>query len=345
MAKKVNKKFSRSNKLRFLARGFVGATVFGVLFFPSLYAAANKHTAPIKPTSTKSTSQHLKTGPKAAVQTPKPVSAVSPHKTNVKSSTQTSSSLPQPPPVVIPSPGSSVSSLTPTNPTAPPANSTTPPDTSAVASSYTSTNWSGYMATAGSYTSTSGSWNVTRATGNGTSTSADGTWIGIGGVSTNDLIQVGTQNIIAADGTASTSAFYELLPATSQNIPTLTVNQGDSISASLTKLSGSQWNITITDNTSGQSFTTTVTYASSLSSAEWIEEDPSYSSGQQVPFDNFGIASFSNGLATNAGVSNNLAGNQSLPITMVNVAGQPIATPSAISSSGGGFSVIRNGVN
>ena len=47
------------------------------------------------------------------------------------------------------------------------------------------------------------------------------------------------------------------------------------MAASIVKGSGSSWTITLTDSTTGASFTTTRTYSGPGSSAEWIEEAPS----------------------------------------------------------------------
>ncbi|HUC88320.1 MAG TPA: G1 family glutamic endopeptidase [Candidatus Binatia bacterium] len=248
-------------------------------------------------------------------------------------------------PVVMPSPSSSVSGLTPTTSTPTPAPSSQTPapasqTTPAVTTSYTSSNWSGYMATTGSYTGISGSWNATNATGNGRTTSADSTWIGIGGVTSADLIQVGTQNIISASGQISTAAFYELLPDSSDTITNLTVSPGDSISASLSEISNGQWTIDITDNTDAESYTITVSYTSLLSSAEWIEEDPSYSFRQQIPFDNFQEASFTNSSTIVGGITDSIAASNAQQVTMLNRIGQTIAVPSAIGTDGASFTVI-----
>ena len=54
----------------------------------------------------------------------------------------------------------------------------------------------------------------------------DATWVGIGGVTSNDLIQAGTQAIIQK-GQTSYEAWYELLPGYQTIIP-LTINAGDS---------------------------------------------------------------------------------------------------------------------
>lgn len=198
------------------------------------------------------------------------------------------------------------------------------------------------MASGGNYTAISASWTATSPTGNGSTTSADAAWIGIGGVTTSDLIQVGTQNTIAANGKVSTSAFYELLPNVSQPVPGVTVTAGDAMSASVTQISPGQWSISITDTANGESYTNTVAYASSNSSAEWIEEDPSFSFRRQIPFDNFGTASFTNGSTLANGSTVNIAGSNAQPITMVNQSGQAIATPSALGGDGASFSIIQD---
>ncbi len=262
---------------------------------------------------------------------PTPAPAAKPPVTKVTSKLAAAA---RPTPVVTPAPGSSVDSLTPTTPT-PPATSTG----SATTTGYTSTNWSGYLIASQNFTAVSGSWTATRPAGIGNTISADSTWIGIGGVSASDLIQVGTQNIIAPNGQVQTSAFYEILPAAEQSIASLTVSPGDAMSAAIAQVSPGQWSITITDATTGQTYSTTVVYASSLSSAEWIEEDPSFSNNRQIPFDSFGEATFTGALTTANGSSVNLAGGNAQPITMVNRSGQVVAAPSAINAGGTGFQV------
>jgi len=241
-------------------------------------------------------------------------------------------------PVVTPSPSSSVSGLAPTTPVAsPPTNSPAP--SAPITTGYTSTNWSGYLATNSVFTSVSGSWNATQATGNGTSISADSTWIGIGGVTSGDLIQTGTQNIIATNGQVTASAFYELLPGSSQPMPGVSVAPGDSMTATITQVISGQWTISITDKTNGQSNTITVSYASALSSAEWIEEDPSFSFRRQIPFDNFHSASFTGGSTTANGSTVTIAASTAQPVMMVNNVGQAIAVPSIIGVDGASFTV------
>jgi hypothetical protein len=279
-----------------------------------------------KPKKTKPVPKHV--APKAVTTTPTPA----PPAATPPAATAGSSKVE---PVVKPSPRSKVSGLSPTTP----SGSSGGGGGQQVTTGYTSLNWSGYLATNATFTAVSASWIAPSATGNGSTTSADSTWIGIGGVTSSDLIQVGTQNIISASGTRSTSAFYEMLPDAAINITSMTVKAGDSMSASVREVSASLWTISIIDNTTGKSFSKTVSYASSLSSAEWIEEDPSYAGGSLVPFDNFHLASFTGARATANGMSVNLDTGTAQPVIMVNNSGTYIAVPSTIGADGGSFTV------
>jgi hypothetical protein len=245
--------------------------------------------------------------------------------------------------VVTPAPQSSVDSLKTTSTSSPTTPPSTPPTTEAPARTssirYSSTNWSGYLATGGNFTTVSGSWQVPSVTGTGTGESADGSWIGIGGVTSGDLIQVGTANYVTAAGEVSSAAFYEILPASAEIIPSITVSSGDSISASITETSLNQWSVVINNLTNGQSFSINLSYVSSHSSAEWIEEAPSYASGGLVPLNYFGTVSFSNCTSTVDGYSYSVANIGPSSVTMVTGGGTPIAVPSSI--SGTGFSVTR----
>lgn len=192
------------------------------------------------------------------------------------------------------------------------------------------------------YKSVSGSWTATNPTGNGTSTSADATWIGIGGASTSDLIQVGTTNIVSASGTVSTSVFYELLPGAPVYPSTINASPGDAMTASITETSAGQWTITITDKTTNKTFTTSVAYSSTYSSAEWIQEDPSYARGGLVPFDNFGTAHFTGSASTSGGTTLNLSSGSAEAITMVDGNNKSVATPTVVDTDNASFDVVRN---
>jgi hypothetical protein len=186
--------------------------------------------------------------------------------------------------------------------------------TASAASVGVSSNWAGYVASGGTFTGVGASWVVPDATGATASLSADATWVGIGGLSSNDLIQAGTQDIIQ-NGTSTYEAWYELLPASSVQVP-LSIHPTDGITVSIVQQPNNQWQILFSDTTTGQSYQASVSYASSLSSAEWIQEMPSDQRGF-VPLDNFGTVSFSNGFATQNGSYVSMGGSGAQPVTMI----------------------------
>lgn len=200
-----------------------------------------------------------------------------------------------------------------------------------------SLNWAGYTATSGSYTGVSGTWTIPAVTGN-TALSADAAWVGIGGVSSNDLIQAGTQ-AISQNGIVQYQAWYEILPQVSQTV-NLPVKSGDSITASITQQSTGVWLVVLQDNTSGQTYQQTVQYISSLSSAEWIEEMP-MSGNSLLPLDNFNSISFSNASTIKSGVRESLSQTGATAISMLNSINQTLASPSAVGSDGQSFTVTE----
>ena len=70
------------------------------------------------------------------------------------------------------------------------------------------------------------------------------------------------------------SAWWEILPASSTPISTLTISPGDTVCASITEGTGSEWTLSITDETTEAQFTTTQSYGGPADSAEWILERP-----------------------------------------------------------------------
>src|SRR5438270_505776 len=119
------------------------------------------------------------------------------------------------------------------NPSTGTAPGVTQPGTPASVTS-SSSNWSGYAATGGTFTSVSATWTVPTVAS--TSTGADATWVGIGGLSSSDLIQAGTQAMVDGNGVTYTS-WIEMLPQSSRDVP-LSVSAGDSVTVSITQQSG-----------------------------------------------------------------------------------------------------------
>jgi hypothetical protein len=226
-----------------------------------------------------------------------------------------------PPPIVAPSPPASV---TPTGDI--------------------SRNWSGYNATSGTFTSVTGTWIVPHVVGTAASAAAaasDATWVGIGGVSSRDLIQAGSEAQVAGPGDVVYDTWIELLPRSSQSIP-LAVFPGDSLTTTISEDQSGSWTIALKNNTTGKTYQTTVQYRSSHSSAEWVEEAPS-SGRSLIPLDSFGMVTFTNASTVRDGKTVNLVNAGAQAITMGGRGGQLLAVPSKLGSDGASFSVNETG--
>ena len=199
-----------------------------------------------------------------------------------------------------------------------------------------SSNWSGYAASGGTFTSVTATWTVPNVSPN--TSGADATWVGIGGLSSRDLIQAGTQAMVDGSGVSYTS-WIEMLPESSREVP-LSISAGDSVTVSITQQSGNDWLISMKNNTTGGTYNTTVQYSSSNSSAEWVQEAPSVGRGL-VSLDQFGVLQFSRASAVRDGKQMSLSALGAKAITMINGQGQAIAQPSTISSDGSSFTVAR----
>ena len=135
-----------------------------------------------------------------------------------------------------------------------------------------STNWSGYAVTGTSFTSAVGSWVVPTATCTSGVLYAS-FWVGIDGYSSSTVEQTGTDSDCVGTGPVY-YAWYEFYPHPSINIGSVPVSPGNQMSASVT-YNGSEFTITITNETTGKSYTKSSTVSGAKrSSAEWIAEAP-----------------------------------------------------------------------
>jgi hypothetical protein len=200
----------------------------------------------------------------------------------------------------------------------------------------TSTNWSGYAlnTSPGAVTAVSGQWVVPSAAGTGTAYSSN--WVGIDGFSSSTVEQIGTDSDVL-NGTPQYYAWYEMYPRGFVQLP-LTIHAGDTISASV-NYGSSAVTLSLTDATSGQSYTTTQTApGAQRSSAEWIEEAPSSAFGV-LPLANFGKATFAAARATVGGSTAAIDGfsssaGQLYQLNMVSRSGARLDTTSAVTDSG-----------
>ena len=167
--------------------------------------------------------------------------------------------------------------------------------------------------------------------------------MGVDGASNSDtsLIQAGVAESAGppSAGGASVQPWWEILPAPETNISTVTVSAGDRVTVTIWHLAGTSWEINLTDDTNGQSYTTPPEqYTGAGSSAEWIVEAPAQCRSQDqcqltaldpysphVTFSNLGMSGPETSLDQ---------------LTMVQ-AGQSVSTPSGLSS--GRFSVSYTG--
>ncbi|MHB8393447.1 MAG: G1 family glutamic endopeptidase [Candidatus Dormibacteria bacterium] len=136
-----------------------------------------------------------------------------------------------------------------------------------------SPNWSGYVLGNGPYTAVQGTFNVPSIYASSTNTDT-AEWVGIDGATNTSLIQAGIDEPYdASTNTYTIYAWWEILPAAETPI-SMTVSPGDSISVAIGQVSGTLWGITVSDNTTGATFTIDETYTGPLASVEWIVEAP-----------------------------------------------------------------------
>ena len=159
-------------------------------------------------------------------------------------------------------------------------------------------NWSGYAeqdatgdASGPAYTGASGTFTVPALESSDAAGEYFAEWVGIDGYESTDpdLIQAGVEIDSNGSGGETVQPWWEILPASETPITSMTVSSGDSVSVTLAQTgqtctitrrhgsseSGSNWTITLTDNSrTADSFTTTQCYAGPGDSAEWIVEAP-----------------------------------------------------------------------
>jgi hypothetical protein len=201
-------------------------------------------------------------------------------------------------------------------------------------------NWAGYVSEGGGpYTGVSGRWIVPEVAA-GQTLAADAAWVGIGGTNTDDLIQAGTQAIVERDGKVTYQAWMELMPDASVPLP-IGIHPGDEVSVDIHETTFGRWMVSVSNQTTGDSYHTQVPYLSNLSSAEWIEEMPATVGGNFIPLDSFGSVRFLSGSALINGQELTLGQLGASALSMINRQGKALAVTSVLSNTGG-FIVSRS---
>jgi len=210
----------------------------------------------------------------------------------------------------------------------------------------TSTNWSGYAVTGTSFTSAEASWVIpTAKCSSGDQYAAF--WVGLDGYSSSTVEQTGTDSDCVGKN-PSYYAWYEFYPNPSYEITSVPVKPGDAMSAKVV-YSGSQFTITITDVTTGKTYSKSASVrGAQRSSAEWIAEAPSSTRGV-LPLADFGTVLFgldstgvsSTNYATDSTTSGAIGVFPSSSIEQITMASrtETEAVPSGLSSDGTSFSV------
>lgn len=211
-----------------------------------------------------------------------------------------------------------------------------------------SDNWAGYVASptgGGSFSQVRGSWvqpSADASAGDGSSAF----WVGLGGSGqSQSLEQIGTQANVS-NGQTTYYAWYELVPSSPVKL-SLPINPGDQISASVS-VSGSDVTVSLSDQTTGSSFTRTLQMSNpDTSSAEWIAEAPSavYGDGttQTVPLADFSTVQFAGATATANGQTGTIS---SWNPQAVQLSGSGAgAQPTTLSTDGSSFSVSWQGTS
>jgi hypothetical protein len=199
-----------------------------------------------------------------------------------------------------------------------------------------STNWAGYADTGSSFSSVSASWTEPTGISSGRrTTSLAAFWVGIDGYSSDTVEQDGTL-IESYEGTVYYYDWWEIYPENDVQVVD-NVDPGDQITATVTR-SGDSYTLSVTDSThTADSFSTTQTYSGAAdSSAEWIAEAPSGSDGI-YPLTDFGTWTDTNSTVTEGTTAGVISSFTDDEITQVTSRGAVEDQPSALNSSGNGF--------
>ncbi|HTU73983.1 MAG TPA: G1 family glutamic endopeptidase [Trebonia sp.] len=201
-----------------------------------------------------------------------------------------------------------------------------------------STNWSGYADTGSGFSSVSATWNEPTPSCSGRSTALAAFWVGIDGYTSASVEQDGTL-IECYEGGTYQFSWWEIYPVNSVQVVGESVAAGDAITATVTR-TGTSYKLSVTDSThTANSFSTTQTYAAAAdSSAEWIAEAPSGSTGVE-PLAKFSTWNDANSKVTAGSTSGVISSFSDDEITMITSSGATEAQPSALNGAGNGFSV------
>jgi hypothetical protein len=199
-------------------------------------------------------------------------------------------------------------------------------------------NWAGYDATGGGFASVTASWVVPPVQASDCALAYASFWVGLDGDGSPTAEQTGTA-ACSQNGSVSYYAWYEMYPAAEVRIAGLSVGSGDVMTGTVTRDGLGTFTLTLVDDTTHDSFTTTQRSDAAASfSAEIVAEAPTDASiGKLIPLADFGTVDFT-GCAFNGRPIGAFARNQ---IDMVASGGATLAAASALGGDGASFSVTE----
>jgi len=152
-----------------------------------------------------------------------------------------------------------------------------------------SLNWAGVVQTGNQETRVSATW-ITPGWAAGTTAnpnSAIAEWVGLGGLNSPSLIQVGTMTAPDNNGNPVTTAFWEVLPAAAHQ--TVVIPTGTRVTAAIIPLGNDSWRLLLTGQGYNQPIVNQVVHltpsqaAGIETSADWITEAPTAANGSVLP--------------------------------------------------------------
>lgn len=213
--------------------------------------------------------------------------------------------------------------------------------------SVTTSNWSGYAVRGTGFTKARGSWTVPKAKCGSDPDSYAAFWVGIDGYSSNTVEQIGTDSDCSGT-TPVYYAWYEFYPNPAQQIGSMLIYPGDTMSATVS-YNGTRFELKITDHTTAKTVSVLGRHSAKRSSAEWIAEAPADSSGNILPLADFTKVGMGDeyteildtNWATDSSVMGPISdfGSSMEKITMVTSGGTTKAKPSLLASDGATFDV------
>ncbi len=201
-----------------------------------------------------------------------------------------------------------------------------------------STNWSGYADTGSSFSTVTGSWTEPTVTCSSRATALAAFWVGIDGYSSDSVEQDGTL-AECYEGSLYQYTWWEMYPTNDIQVVGESLHAGDAITASVVR-SGTSYTLKVTDSSrSADSFSTAQSCSGCAnSSAEWIAEAPSGSSGV-YPLADFHSWTESGATVTEGSTSGVISSFTDDEITMTDSSGATKASPGGLNGSGNGFGV------